>query len=67
MASSLVKPPCRNLPVCERLRVNQTLNVECPDWTPEAIEAVGQVCGDDVGRFGWNRPKITKAGVFTWK
>jgi hypothetical protein len=54
------------LPACELPRVNQTPNVEMPDWTPEAIEAVGQVCGDDVERFGWKHPGVTQADVFTW-
>ena len=45
------------LPACELSRVNQTPDVEMPDWTPEATEAVGQVCGDDVKRFGWKLPQ----------
>jgi hypothetical protein len=44
------------LPVCELLHMNQTSDVELPVWTPEAIEAVGQVCSDDVERFGWLLP-----------
>ncbi len=51
------------LPACELPQVNQTPDVEMPVWTPEAIEAVGQVCGDDVERFGWQRPKITQTAV----
>ena len=55
------------LPTCELLRVNQTPEVECPDWTPEAIEAIGRVCGDDVEGFGWNPPKVALAGVRSQK
>jgi hypothetical protein len=51
------------LPACELLWVNQTPDVEMPDWTADTIEAVGQVCGDDVERFGWRQPKIGLADV----
>jgi len=51
------------LPACELPRVNQTPDVECPVWTGDAIEAIGRVCGDDVERFEWQRPKITQAAV----
>jgi hypothetical protein len=40
------------LPACALPHVNQTPDVETPVWTGDLVEAVGQVCGDDVGWFG---------------
>ena len=60
------------LPVCELPRANQAPNVECPVWTTELSQAIGNACVDGVQRFGWRPPEIdqnrlrTSAAMAGW-